>query len=81
MVTEADGRVAHLAVDHAAGKRLLRDFLRAMEEVDEAGVAAALDQYCTPKCRWEVFHPFNTLRGVGEDLSTGPVVSPRPTPP
>lgn len=66
MVTEADGRIEHLAVDHAAGKRLLRDFLRAMEEVDEAGVASVLDQYCTPMCRWEVFHPFNTLRGAGE---------------
>ena len=47
--------------DHAANKRRTIDFLNAMAAAPEAGIAAVLGAYCHTDCRWEVFHPFNSL--------------------
>ena len=46
---------------HVQNKRVVVDFLERMASADRA---AALRQYCHPDCRFEVFHPFNTLVGL-----------------
>ena len=46
---------------HALNKRVVYEFLEQMTSADRA---AALRRYCHPDCRFEVFHPFNTLVGV-----------------
>ena len=46
---------------HASNKQLVVEFL---EQMTSANRAAALRRYCHPDCRFEVFHPFNTLVGV-----------------
>ena len=49
------------SVLHAHNKRIVANFLNAMASSDRT---AALRQYCHTDCRFEVFHPFNTLVGV-----------------
>ncbi len=44
---------------HAQNKRLLGDFLSAIAVAADA--EATLARFCTPDCRWEIFHPFNRL--------------------
>jgi predicted ester cyclase len=46
---------------HAQNKRLLAEFLTAMAAGDER---RQLDKYCHPDCRFEIFHPFNTIDGL-----------------
>ena len=46
---------------HVQNKRIVVEFLERMASADRA---AALRQYCHPDCRFEVFHPFNTLVGI-----------------
>ena len=46
---------------HARNKRLVAEFLESMASSDRM---VALRQYCHADCRFEVFHPFNTLVGV-----------------
>ena len=49
------------SLGHARNKRLVTEFLESMASSD---TTAALRQYCHTDCRFEVFHPFNTLVGV-----------------
>ncbi len=61
-VSQAQGRRAGgNALRHVRNKRVVAEFLERMTSVDRA---AALRQNCYPDCRFEVFHPFNTLVGV-----------------
>ena len=46
---------------HASNKQLVTEFLEQMTSDDRG---AAFHRYCHPDCRFEVFHPFNTLVGV-----------------
>jgi predicted ester cyclase len=46
---------------HAQNKRLLADFLAGMGSGD---IRRDLDKYCLPDCRFEIFHPFNTIDGL-----------------
>jgi hypothetical protein len=46
---------------HAQNKRLLADFLTGMGSGD---VSRDLDKYCHANCRFEIFHPFNTIDGL-----------------
>ena len=46
---------------HAQNKRIITEFLERMASTDRM---AALRQYCHADCRFEVFHPFNTLVGI-----------------
>ena len=46
---------------HAQNKRLLADFLAGMGSGD---VRRDLDKYCHANCRFEIFHPFNTIDGL-----------------
>ena len=46
---------------HAQNKRVVTEFLDRMASSDQM---AALRQYCHTDCRFEVFHPFNSLVGV-----------------
>ncbi len=55
---------AHASLDrHAAHKQLLLAFLEAMARV-EGDPTAVLAHFCHADCRFEVFHPFNTLDGI-----------------
>ena len=49
------------SLGHARNKLLVTEFLNAMASSDRT---AALRQYCHADCRFEVFHPFNTLVGI-----------------
>ena len=49
------------AIRHAQSKRVVTEFLARMASTDRM---AALREHCHPDCRFEVFHPFNTLVGV-----------------
>ena len=42
-----------------SSKTILASFLNALGQAEDPG--AALDRFCAPDCRWEVFHPFNTM--------------------
>jgi predicted ester cyclase len=46
---------------HAANKRLLRDFLTGTAAGDER---RTLERCCHADCRFEIFHPFNTIDGL-----------------
>jgi predicted ester cyclase len=46
---------------HAENKRLLAAFLTEMASGD---ARAVLGRYCHPDCRFEIFHPFNTIDGL-----------------
>lgn len=46
---------------HASNKRLVAEFLAAMASGDER---SQLDRFCSADCRFEIFHPFNTLDGL-----------------
>ena len=46
---------------HAHNKRLLADFLAGMGSGDIRG---GLDRHCHADCRFEIFHPFNTIDGL-----------------
>ena len=46
---------------HAQNKRLLADFLVGMGSGD---IRRDLDKYCHPDCRFEIFHPFNSIEGL-----------------
>ena len=46
---------------HADNKRLLAAFLTEMAAGDARAVLA---RYCHPDCRFEIFHPFNTIDGL-----------------
>ena len=67
-------RTDEKALGHARNKRLVAEFLEAMTSPDRM---AALRQYCHADCRFEVFHPFNTLVGVEAAEATfwGPLKS------
>ena len=60
--SQAQGRRAgEPALRHVHNKRVVVEFLERMASADRM---AAFRQYCHPDCRFEVFHPFNTLVGV-----------------
>lgn len=46
---------------HSANKRLVAQFLHEMASGDARTVLA---QYCHADCRFEIFHPFNTIDGI-----------------
>ena len=46
---------------HAENKRIVTEFLGQMTSDNRT---EAFRRYCLPECRFEVFHPFNTLVGV-----------------
>ena len=46
---------------HAANKKMVWDFLTGMALGDER---RTLDRFCHPDCRFEIFHPFNTVDGL-----------------
>ena len=46
---------------HAQNKRLVAEFLAGMGSGD---VRRDLDKYCHSDCRFEIFHPFNTIDGL-----------------
>ena len=46
---------------HAANKRLLATFLHGLANGDER---RQLDAFCHQDCRFEIFHPFNTIEGL-----------------
>ena len=48
---------------HAENKRLIAAFLTEMAAGDARAVLA---RYCHADCQFEVFHPFNTLKGLDE---------------
>lgn len=52
---------------HAANKRLLAAFLTEMASGDAREV---LGRYCHPDCRFQIFHPFNTLDGLDAAAET-----------
>ncbi len=49
------------ALRHEYNKRVVAEFLERMTSTDRM---TALRQYCHADCRFEVFHPFNTLVGI-----------------
>lgn len=49
------------ASKHSGHKKLAWDFLTGMAGGDERRV---LDRYCHPDCRFQIFHPFNTIDGL-----------------
>lgn len=49
------------AIRHVQNKRGVTEFLARMASTDKA---VALRLHCHPDCRFEAFHPFNTLVGV-----------------
>jgi predicted ester cyclase len=54
-------RAGEPALRHVQNKRVVVEFLAQMASVDRA---VAFRQYCHPDCRFEIFHPFNTLVGA-----------------
>jgi len=56
-----DSDVRSPASTHAANKALLAEFLHAVAAAPEPAIAGTLARFCDPACRWEVFHPFNSL--------------------
>ncbi|QGN54511.1 ester cyclase [Novosphingobium sp. Gsoil 351] len=48
-------------LQHAHNKRLIAEFLTAMAAGDER---RTLERFCHADCRFEVFHPFNTIDGL-----------------
>jgi predicted ester cyclase len=49
---------------HSANKQLLASFLGDLSAADESQIHRVLLQYCAPNCKWEIYHPFNTLDGL-----------------
>lgn len=54
------------ATDRSAHKRLLADFLAAIATCPLEGLAGVLNKYAHEDATWEIFHPFNTLKGLDE---------------
>ena len=48
---------------HASNKTLVARFLTEIADRPPEESAAVIAAYCHPDVLWEVFHPFNTLRG------------------
>lgn len=48
---------------HAQNKALVARFLTEIADRDAAEAGAVMARYCHDDCHWEVFHPFNTMRG------------------
>lgn len=60
--TPAQGQQAsRKPTSHARNKRAVADFL---EQMASGNRMATLRAHCHPDCRFEVFHPFNTLHGL-----------------
>jgi len=59
--TAQSGRRATPLSGHAANKKLAWDFLTGMAAGNER---ATLDRYCHADCRFQIFHPFNTIDGL-----------------
>jgi len=47
-------------------KTAVWDFLHELDQAGSGETAAVLRTYCTEDVLWEVFHPFNTLKGLEE---------------
>lgn len=55
---------------HAANKHLLARFLAELAEAPEDAIPRVLATHCTLDCRFEIFHPFNTLDGLDAAASS-----------
>lgn len=56
-------------VDHAGNKRVVVSMLAELAEAAPGEVRGVLARHCHPEVEWEVFHPFNSLRGI-DDAAT-----------
>ena len=48
---------------HAQNKAIVARFLTEIADLPPEQSRAVLSRYCHDDCRWEVFHPFNTMLG------------------
>jgi len=49
-----------------ANKIAVMEFIQAMDATGVNGTEQVLHRYCAQEVIWEIFHPFNTLRGSGQ---------------
>jgi ketosteroid isomerase-like protein len=47
-------------------KQVVRDFYRALDQADPAGIPSVMEEFCAPDLLWRGFHPFNEIRGAAE---------------
>ena len=56
--------------EHAKNKQLMSQFLTEIALAEPGNIERILGRYSHDDCVWEIFHPFNTLRGTQEVTET-----------
>ncbi len=52
--------------DLQAEKQIVRDFYRALDQADPAGIPSVMEEFCAKDLLWRGFHPFDEIRGAAE---------------